>query len=112
MQLLRAILLYIIVIVVIYDFTVNGSMQSYKVYSKSSSKWRTINFTDPDDDNDDDANTEQSPNGAPSRGKPDTPRISRKFSTPEECARECKVGSRPKTCYYHWTFEYYKTLGG
>ncbi|EFN65085.1 Uncharacterized protein F44E2.2 [Camponotus floridanus] len=29
------------------------------------------------------------------------------ISTPEECARECKDGEQPKTCYYHFVLEYY-----
>nr|CAD20461.1 laccase [Pimpla hypochondriaca] len=32
------------------------------------------------------------------------------MSTPEECARACIDGEPPKTCYYHFTVEYYSTL--
>ena len=32
------------------------------------------------------------------------------LSSPEECSRTCKVGAKPKTCYYHFTVEYYATL--
>ncbi|XP_043269699.1 laccase-like isoform X2 [Venturia canescens] len=32
------------------------------------------------------------------------------MSTPEECARECVFGAEPKTCYYHFTVEYYTTM--
>ncbi|XP_011261145.1 laccase-1 [Camponotus floridanus] len=32
---------------------------------------------------------------------------SMQISTPEECARECKDGEQPKTCYYHFVLEYY-----
>ncbi|XP_063975902.1 uncharacterized protein LOC135161862 [Diachasmimorpha longicaudata] len=35
-----------------------------------------------------------------------------KLSTPEECARTCRKGAWPKTCYYHFTVELYRTLGG
>lgn len=31
---------------------------------------------------------------------------------PEECARPCRKGEQPKICYYEWTAEYYRTLGG
>uniref|UniRef100_A0A0C9RPZ9 ASO_0 protein n=1 Tax=Fopius arisanus TaxID=64838 RepID=A0A0C9RPZ9_9HYME len=35
-----------------------------------------------------------------------------KLSTPEECARNCRQGAWPKNCYYHFTVEIYRTLGG
>ncbi|XP_066595329.1 uncharacterized protein [Prorops nasuta] len=33
------------------------------------------------------------------------------FSSPVECARTCKSGEKPKTCYYHFTLEYYGIVG-
>lgn len=32
------------------------------------------------------------------------------MSTPEECARECVEGAKPKICYYHFTVEYFMTM--
>ncbi|XP_050514560.1 uncharacterized protein LOC114336593 [Diabrotica virgifera virgifera] len=33
------------------------------------------------------------------------------LSSPDECARACREGEPPKTCYYHFTLEYYTVLG-
>lgn len=33
------------------------------------------------------------------------------LSAPDECARACREGEPPKTCYYHFTLEYYTVLG-
>ncbi|RZF37807.1 hypothetical protein LSTR_LSTR007169 [Laodelphax striatellus] len=33
------------------------------------------------------------------------------LSSPEECARACREGDPPKTCYYHFTAELYTVLG-
>ncbi|XP_034231281.1 laccase-5 [Thrips palmi] len=33
------------------------------------------------------------------------------LSSPEECARACREGEPPRTCYYHFTVELYTVLG-
>lgn len=33
------------------------------------------------------------------------------LSAPDECARACREGEPPRTCYYHFTLEYYTVLG-
>jgi FtsP/CotA-like multicopper oxidase with cupredoxin domain len=33
------------------------------------------------------------------------------LSAPDECARACREGEPPRTCYYHFTLEYYNVLG-
>lgn len=33
------------------------------------------------------------------------------LSSPEECARACRDGERPRTCYYKFVVENYMTLG-
>jgi len=33
------------------------------------------------------------------------------LSSPEECARACREGEPPRTCYYHFTAELYTVLG-
>lgn len=33
------------------------------------------------------------------------------LSSPEECARACRENDAPRTCYYHFTLEYYTVLG-
>jgi hypothetical protein len=33
------------------------------------------------------------------------------LSAPDECARACREGEPPRTCYYHFTLEFYTVLG-
>lgn len=33
------------------------------------------------------------------------------LSAPDECARACREDEPPRTCYYHFTLEYYTVLG-
>ncbi|XP_008553162.1 uncharacterized protein LOC103575234 [Microplitis demolitor] len=65
-------------------------MEKWKTYSKASSSWEnhTIYY--------DELSVEEA----------------KKLSTPEECARPCKPGKKPKTCHFQWTVEYYHTFGG
>ncbi|KAK0076164.1 hypothetical protein PV326_011020 [Microctonus aethiopoides] len=88
------------ILMTLFHFVATSHVGSYKVYIKSSSQWRTVNYTDPDD-----SDIDQSMPGIEKSIPP-------LLSSPEECARPCKTGDPPKTCYYQWTFETYHTLGG
>lgn len=88
------------ILMTLFHFVATSHVGSYKVYIKSSSQWRTVNYTDPDD-----SDIDQSIPGIEKSIPP-------LLSSPEECARPCKLGDPPKTCYYQWTFETYHTLGG
>ncbi|XP_034950594.1 laccase-1-like isoform X2 [Chelonus insularis] len=69
------------------------------IYSKSSSGWRTYPYKD--DGSSDDTVTYKNQKYPVGKG----------LSSPQECARPCTTNTKPRICYYHWTFEYYRTLG-
>ncbi|KAF7993616.1 hypothetical protein HCN44_010211 [Aphidius gifuensis] len=91
-------------------------MGSFKVYSKNSGQWKTMYYEKEDE------STSDLPGTLKSNEKnieiPGHLKIGQKISGwgkvagPKECARECIAGKKPKICYYHWTVEYYRTLGG
>ncbi|CAG5109018.1 Similar to LCC4: Laccase-4 (Trametes versicolor) [Cotesia congregata] len=64
-------------------------VDTWKAYSKGSSRW--TNFS--------------------SRYYENHSEKNHILSTPEECARPCKLFGRPKTCHFKWTVEYYHTFG-
>ncbi|XP_011300912.1 laccase isoform X1 [Fopius arisanus] len=87
------------------------SNQTIRYYSRGSSQWRVINITEARRPQPisamamSDGAQEPLTYGAYYGG------IGR-LSTPEECARPCILGARPLNCYYHFTVEIYRTLGG
>ncbi|XP_034935980.1 laccase-2-like [Chelonus insularis] len=96
------------------EFSSNEA-DEFKVYSRSSSRWKIHTYFKDNDDDYQNANFNNRVNFNRKRisvpGQNHT-NPSGKFSTPEECARPCEANTQPLTCYYHWTFEYYHTLGG
>lgn len=47
--------------------------------------------------------------GLPGSAVTQEPRVT--LSTAEECNRVCREGEKPRHCYYHFTLEYYTTMG-
>ncbi|XP_044007191.1 laccase-5-like isoform X2 [Aphidius gifuensis] len=90
------------------------SLGSFRVYNKNSAQWKEVYYY-----------KEKEPESATSHTRneedkdiPGHLKIGGKINgwgnvaSPKECARECVTGAQPKICYYDWTVEYYRTLGG
>ncbi|XP_011300921.1 laccase-1 [Fopius arisanus] len=87
----------------------HAAQGSYRVYSRSEGKYRDVNFTIADVPRIGDSSEQLL--GAGNEQQQQGNVFLDQASTPEECARECRADEPPRTCYYHWTVEYYRTLG-
>ncbi|KAF7993615.1 hypothetical protein HCN44_010210 [Aphidius gifuensis] len=88
---------------------------TFKSYSRSGGLWKTNNFYKEIEaeinsrlSNEEDGYTDM----------PEEIEVGQKVrgwgivAGPEECARECVAGARPRICYYDWTVQYYNTNNG
>ncbi|XP_015116134.1 laccase [Diachasma alloeum] len=103
--------------ILLYNFLICGLLfSSYSnddihYYSRSSSQWKVINISEPDSGDAAPAVDEGEGLHVPLTYGVNYKRRGRLF-TPEECARRCIIGARPRNCYYHFTVEIYRTQGG
>ncbi|XP_011300918.1 L-ascorbate oxidase isoform X2 [Fopius arisanus] len=86
-----------------------GARSSYQVYSRTDGKHKIVNYT---------ISNELTEELMPTEKWKDQGKVLTdyhgdlsKLSNPEECARECENEETPRICYYHWTVEYYRTMG-